>query len=211
MDKSDIENMVTGVVSGVIGVDASKIKPTDLLRDHYADSLDMVEITLHTEEMFHVEIPDADAEHFHTVHDIARYVETHAPADQFEKPRVDRQIRAGDVPRRARMDQWCEAELKIQEAVDSVEAMGADVKLTKAVILLGQARESVADYLDGTEQPWVNQVEAVLGQAREVKDHYVKAGAMGLMMHKLDEMIGTLESLASQEWERLGRPVPARK
>lgn len=56
-----------------------------------------------------------------------------------------------DIPRRARLDQWTPAELAIQEAVDAVEAMGADVRLTDAVVLLAAARDSVADYVDGIE------------------------------------------------------------
>jgi hypothetical protein len=51
-------------------------------------------------------------------------------------------------PRRIRRDLWLPAERVIQEAVDLVEQLGADVALTDAVILLGKARERVADYID---------------------------------------------------------------
>lgn len=54
-----------------------------------------------------------------------------------------------DIPRRHQMLRWCEAEHKIQAAVDAVEVMDADVRLTDAVILLGRARERVADFVDG--------------------------------------------------------------
>lgn len=54
-----------------------------------------------------------------------------------------------DMPRRNQMLKWCEAEHKIQAAVDAVELMGADVRLTDAVILLGRARDRVADFVDG--------------------------------------------------------------
>lgn len=54
-----------------------------------------------------------------------------------------------DVPRRIRMDQWTPAERAIYDAVQAVEAAGAHPLLTDAVILLGQAREKVADYVDG--------------------------------------------------------------
>jgi hypothetical protein len=40
------------------------------------------------------------------------------------------------------------AELAIRSAIDAVEVVGADVLLTDAVILLQQAREKVADYVD---------------------------------------------------------------
>jgi len=47
------------------------------------------------------------------------------------------------------MDQWTEAERAIQAAVDAVERAGADVRLTDACNLLWEARQSVADYVDG--------------------------------------------------------------
>ncbi len=53
-----------------------------------------------------------------------------------------------EIPRRARVDKWSEAELAIQMAVDEVEKIGADPKLTEAVMLLSQARERVADFID---------------------------------------------------------------
>lgn len=52
------------------------------------------------------------------------------------------------VPRRFRLDLNTPAELAIRAAVDAVEALPADVRLTDAVVLLGQARERVADFVD---------------------------------------------------------------
>lgn len=54
----------------------------------------------------------------------------------------------GDIPRRIRLDLNTPAELAIRAAIDAVEAAGAHVLLTEAVILLSQAREKVADYVD---------------------------------------------------------------
>ena len=45
------------------------------------------------------------------------------------------------IPRRIRIDLMTPGELAICNAIDAVEAMGADVRLTEAVILLSQARE----------------------------------------------------------------------
>ena len=56
-----------------------------------------------------------------------------------------------DIPRRAQLDQLSPAELAIYQAVQAVEAVGADVRLTDAVILLQAARDSVADYIDGVD------------------------------------------------------------
>jgi len=55
---------------------------------------------------------------------------------------------SNEIPRRARMDMWTPAEKAIQEAVDRVEEMGAHPKLTDIVVMLGRARELVADYVD---------------------------------------------------------------
>lgn len=52
------------------------------------------------------------------------------------------------IPRRARLDLNTPAELAIRRAMDAVEAVGADPLLTDAVILLDQARQKVADYVD---------------------------------------------------------------
>lgn len=51
-------------------------------------------------------------------------------------------------PRRAQMQQWVPAEKAIYDAVQLVEGMGASVRLTDAVVLLGKAREAVADFVD---------------------------------------------------------------
>lgn len=62
-----------------------------------------------------------------------------------------------EAPRRIRLDLNVPAELAIRKAVDEVEAMGADPKLTNAVILLGEAREMVADFIDKVPE---NETEA---------------------------------------------------
>jgi hypothetical protein len=49
------------------------------------------------------------------------------------------------------MDQWVPAEIAIYTAMQAVEAMPADVRLTKAVTLLGHAMNAVADFVDGVE------------------------------------------------------------
>lgn len=64
-----------------------------------------------------------------------------------------------NIPRRNQMQQWCEAERQIFEAIQAVERMDADVRLTDAVILLGKARDCVADFVDGR------------GGARESESH----------------------------------------
>lgn len=54
-----------------------------------------------------------------------------------------------EPPRRIRIDLFTPAEKAIWDAVQAVEAAGCDVRLTNAVILLGKARDLVADFVDG--------------------------------------------------------------
>ena len=54
-----------------------------------------------------------------------------------------------EPPRRCRIDLFTPAEKAIYEAVQAVEALPPDERLTNAVILLGRARDLVADFVDG--------------------------------------------------------------
>lgn len=53
-----------------------------------------------------------------------------------------------NIPRRARLDLNEPAELAIWNAVQEVENLGADVRLTNAVNLLSQAKELVSNFID---------------------------------------------------------------
>ena len=53
------------------------------------------------------------------------------------------------IPRRNRIDLMTPAEKAIYDAIQVVEEAGAHELLTKAVVLLGEAQEAVADYVDG--------------------------------------------------------------
>lgn len=50
--------------------------------------------------------------------------------------------------RRHRADLWTPSEKAIQDAIWEIEKIGADVKLTEAVILLQKAKELVSDFVD---------------------------------------------------------------
>jgi hypothetical protein len=63
-----------------------------------------------------------------------------------EKPKQTNNM--NEIPRRIRIDLFTPAELAIYNAQQEVEKAGADVRLTKASILLSQAREAVADFVD---------------------------------------------------------------
>jgi hypothetical protein len=56
-----------------------------------------------------------------------------------------------EIPRRICIDRLTPAETAIRAAVDAVERAGAHPLLTDAVVLLGRARDRVADFVDGVE------------------------------------------------------------
>ena len=56
------------------------------------------------------------------------------------------------IPRRCRVDLSTPAETAIRAAVWAVEVTGCDERLTDAVVLLSQAQDKVADYLEGIER-----------------------------------------------------------
>lgn len=53
------------------------------------------------------------------------------------------------IPRRIQLEKFTPAEKAIYDALQVVESVGADVRLTRAVNLLQEARNLVADYVDG--------------------------------------------------------------
>ena len=54
-----------------------------------------------------------------------------------------------NIPRRIRIDLNVPAELAIRKAMEAVEDLPADSRLTAAVVLLGDAKDWVSDYVDG--------------------------------------------------------------
>ena len=54
--------------------------------------------------------------------------------------------------RRNRLDLLTPAELAIYNAIQEVEKIGADVRLTRAVIALSDAKKLVADYIDNISE-----------------------------------------------------------
>ena len=59
-----------------LGVEESAVTlETHLMKDLEADSLDAVEIIMAIEDEFEIEIPDEEAEKFHSDGDIVKYVE----------------------------------------------------------------------------------------------------------------------------------------
>ena len=53
-----------------------------------------------------------------------------------------------DFPRRNQLDKCTPAELAIYKAMEEVEKIGADVRLTDAITKLNEALNLVADFVD---------------------------------------------------------------
>lgn len=71
---------VKEIIVEQLGIDADVVitKQTSLMKDLEADSLDAVEIVMALEDEFGIEIPDADAENFNNIGDIADYIASKA-------------------------------------------------------------------------------------------------------------------------------------
>lgn len=59
-------------------------------------------------------------------------------------------------PRRSRLDLCEAAEKIIYDAIQEVEKLGADVRLTNAVVKLSEAKELVSDFIDEQKSNEVN-------------------------------------------------------
>ena len=57
-----------------------------------------------------------------------------------------------DIPRRNQLNKCTIQELAIYKAIELVEKLGADEKLTRAVMLLSEAKDIVSDYIDANTE-----------------------------------------------------------
>jgi hypothetical protein len=69
--------------------------------------------------------------------------------DNFDEVFAKKPAAVDQFLRRNRMDLWTMPERAIHEAHRKVEEMPADSRLTQAGILLQQAQDKVADFIDG--------------------------------------------------------------
>ena len=63
-----------------------------------------------------------------------------------------------EIPRRSRLDLNTPAEKAIYDAIQEVEKIGADPKLTNIVVMLGKARDLLSDFVDS--KPTLDKVTA---------------------------------------------------
>jgi acyl carrier protein len=75
---SDTLDQVKGIITELLGVDASKVTSEARFReDLEADSLDLVELIMAFEEKFGGEISDEDAQKITSVGEAVTYIDTH--------------------------------------------------------------------------------------------------------------------------------------
>ncbi len=65
---------------------------------------------------------------------------------------MENQIKYPEVPRRARLDLMTPEELSIWGIVGQIEKLGAHPLLTDVVVLLGEARAKLSDWVDLQEK-----------------------------------------------------------
>jgi len=71
-----VRDQVHRILHRHLGVDESELVPeADLQQDLGADSLDVVELVMEFEEVFHLHVPDEDLERMRTLSDIEQYLE----------------------------------------------------------------------------------------------------------------------------------------
>lgn len=73
-DRNDTYNKVIDVIADKLSIDKKSISAQSTLQTLGADSLDMVQIIMHLEELFGIEINDEDAEKLASVDDVVSYV-----------------------------------------------------------------------------------------------------------------------------------------
>lgn len=77
-DRDSIPERVRKIIIQQLDANDDEVKPeASFIDDLGADSLDLVELVMHMEEVFDVEIPDEQAENIRSVQDAINYIEQH--------------------------------------------------------------------------------------------------------------------------------------
>ncbi len=99
-----------------------------------------------------------------------------------------------DIPRRVDRSRHTPAEVAITEAMAAVEAAGADARLTDAIVLLTEARDAVAEFVDNEPRgKWNNRVPSLKLELEEVRADRNRVG-----MEVRREWMGKTEALAKE-------------
>ncbi len=111
-----------------------------------------------------------------------------------------------EIPRRIRLDLNTPAELAIYNAMQEVENVGADVKLTEAVILLSKARDLVADYVDSKipTKKWTPEELAMLKSKgyTSFSEGYASGENKHLLWKGVDNMERQVYFIDKEGWNR---------
>jgi len=108
-----------------------------------------------------------------------------------------------EIPRRIDRQRMNMAELAISEAIAVTETVGADPRLTDAVVLLSAARDSVADYVDGVPIRRGVTIEAAPGPAHRIAQ-------LNQLREALEKASNSLE-LAVNAIRPIDEPVAGRR
>lgn len=74
----EIQDRIRAIIAEQLSQDLEEVVPeASFVDDLGADSLDLVELVMHMEEEFDVEIPDEEAENIRLVQDAINYVNQH--------------------------------------------------------------------------------------------------------------------------------------
>ena len=75
---AEIQERICKIIAEQLSQDLEEVVPeASFIDDLGADSLDLVELVMHMEEEFDVEIPGEEAENIRTVQDAINYVKQH--------------------------------------------------------------------------------------------------------------------------------------
>ena len=88
----DIEEKVIDIVKDVLGMEDEKVTSEDTFDDLYADSLDLVEITIECEKEFSYPITDDKVQNLKTVGDLVNLIKDLDNKDYLESTQADLQI-----------------------------------------------------------------------------------------------------------------------
>lgn len=75
--REQIETKLRALVAQQLHTDADTITPDATLTSLGADSLDIVELVIHVEDEFGIEVSDEAAEHMKTLNDVITYIMEH--------------------------------------------------------------------------------------------------------------------------------------
>ena len=87
-----IEEKVIDIVKDVLGMEGEKVTSEDTFDDLYADSLDLVEITIECEKEFSYPITDDKVQNLKTVEDLVNLIKDLDNKDYLESTQADLQI-----------------------------------------------------------------------------------------------------------------------